>query len=186
MDSYKKAMQKIKYAQHCKPKYSEKINTFGPTGPQGLTGATGPTGPSIGLTAYGGRYSNTTQNLTLGIGTQTQIGLPTTMPNQNVTYTNANAITISQAGNYEINYFSNVSAAVATTLILAVRVNGTNIPSTILSRALSVGVGSIYSGNTIVSLLPGDIIDIAVSSALSLGVTLGTGVNATLSVKRLN
>ncbi len=158
----------------------------GPTGPQGLLGATGPTGPTGGLNAYGGKFSNTTQNLTLGIGTQTQIALPNSMPNLNTTYTPANSITVAQAGTYEINYYSNVSAAVATTLTMAVRNNGTNIASTVISRALSVGVGSIYSGSTIVTLAAGDVIDMAVSALLAVGVTLGSGVNATLSVKKIN
>lgn len=155
----------------------------GPTGPQGLTG---PTGPTAGLNAYGGKYSNTAQTLNLGIGTQTQIALPNNMPNLNTTYTPANSITVAQAGTYEINYYTNVSAAVATTLTMAIRNNGTNIASTVVSRALSVGVASIYSGSTIVTLAVGDVIDMAVSALIAVGVTLGTGVNATLSVKKLN
>lgn len=108
------------------------------------------------------------------------------MPNRGVTYTTANSINIASAGSYEINYYSNISATVATTLTLAVRVNGNNIPSATIFRTLSVGTGSIYSGSVIVTLAPGDVVDMAASATLSLGVTLGTGVNATLSVKRLN
>lgn len=146
----------------------------------------GPTGPANGLNAYGGKYSNTTQTINLGIGTQSQIALPNTLPSKDVTYTPTNSITVAQAGTYEINYYSNVSAAVATTLTMAIRVNGTNIPSTVISRALSVGVGSVYSGSTIVTLAAGDVLDMALSALLAVGVTLGSGVNATLSVKKLN
>jgi len=167
----------------------------GPTGPQGLpgvagatgpTGETGPTGPTAGLNAYGAKYSDTPQTLNISIGSQTQVPLANSMPNLNTTYTPANSITVAQAGTYEINYFSNLSAAVATTLTFAVRNNGTNIPSTIVSRVLSVGVGSIYNGSVIVTLAAGDVIDMAISALLAVGVTLGTGVNATLSVKKLN
>lgn len=108
------------------------------------------------------------------------------MPNKNMAYTTANSITVGSAGTYEINYYSNLSAALATTLTMAVRVNGTNIPSTVISRTLSVGVGSIYSGSVIVTLAANDIIDMAVSALLAVGVTLGSGVNATLSVKKIN
>lgn len=149
-------------------------------------GPTGPTGPSAGLAAYGGKYNTTSQTLNLGIGTQTQIPLPNNMPNSNTTYTPTNSITVTQAGTYEINYYSNVSAAVATTITLAIRNNGTNIPSTVINRALSIGVGSIYSGSVIVTLAAGDVIDMAISALLAVGVTLGTGVNSTLSVKKLN
>ena len=161
----------------------------GATGPQGLAGATGPTGatgPANGLNAYGGKYSDTPQTITLGIGTQSQIALPSTMPNLNTTYTPANSITVTEAGTYEINYYSNVSVALGTTVTLAVRNNGTNIPDTVISRVLSVGVGSIYSGSVIVTLTAGDVIDMAISALLAVGVTLGSGVNATLSVKKLD
>ena len=189
MNTYEKGMQSIK--NRCPSQVyilgnSGLIGPTGPTGPQWLNGITVPTGPSSGLSVYGGRFSNTTQTITLGLGTQTQIVLPSTIPSRNTTYTSTNAITVSQGGVYEINYFSNVSATVATTLTLAVRVNGTNIPSTIISRALSVGVSSIYSGSVIVTLAANDVIDMAASASLALGVTLGSGVNATLSVKKIS
>lgn len=149
-------------------------------------GPTGPTGPAAGLAAYGGKYNTATQTLNLGIGTQTQIPLPSNMPNLNTTYTPANSITVAQAGTYEINYYSNISVALGTTVTLAVRQNGTNIPNTVINRVLSVGVGSIYSGSVIVTLAAGDVIDMAISALLAVGVTLGTGVNSTLSVKKLN
>lgn len=158
----------------------------GPTGPTGLDGATGPTGPANGLNAYGGKYNNTPSTLNLIIGSATQIPLANAMPNLNTTYTPANSITVAQAGTYEINYFSNVSAAVGTTVTQAVRINGTNIPSTIISRVLAVGVGSTYTGSTIVTLAAGDVLDMAVSALLAVGLTLGAGVNATLSIKKLN
>ena len=149
-------------------------------------GPTGPIGPANGLSAYGGKYNNTTQTLNIILGAATQIPLANNMPNLNTTYTPTNSITINQAGTYEINYFSNISAALATTVTQAVRLNGTNIPSTIISRALSVGVGSIYSGSIIVTLAAGDVIDMAISALLAVGITLGTGVNATLIIKKIN
>lgn len=149
-------------------------------------GPTGPTGPSNGLSAYGGKYNNTSQTLNLVIGSATQIPLANNMPNLNTTYAPVNSIRVSQAGTYEINYFSNVSATVGTTVTQAVRVNGTNIPSTIISRALSVGVGSTYTGSTIVTLAANDVIDMAISAILAVGLTLGSGVNATLTIKKIN
>lgn len=146
----------------------------------------GPTGPSFGLNAYGGRYNNTGGSISLGIGTQSQVPLSVTMPNQNITYPTANSITVSQDGVYEINFFSNLSVALGTTVTLAVRSNGTNIPSTVISRTLSVGTSSIYSGSVIVTLSAGSIIDMAISALLAVGVTLGSGVNSTLTIKKLN
>ena len=168
------------------------VGETGPTGATGLAGVTGPTGPTGatgptgGLNAYGGRYNDTAQTINIGIGTQSQIPLSTTMPNLNTTYATANSITVTQAGTYEINYYSNMTAAAATTVTMAIRNNGTNIPSTVISRALSVGVGSIYSGSVIVTLTAGSVIDMAMSALLAVGVSLSSGVNATLSVKKLN
>lgn len=158
----------------------------GPTGPTGSQGIQGPTGPATGLNAYGGRYNNTAQTINLGVGTQSQVNLATAMPSLNVTNTGNNNIVITQAGTYEINYYVNLSAALATTVTMAVRANGTNIPSTVISRALSVGTNSIYSGSTIVTLAAGTTLDMAVSALVAVGLTLGNGVNASLSVKKLN
>lgn len=149
-------------------------------------GPTGPQGPAGGLSAYGGRFNNSASTLNLGILTQTQIPLPTTLPNSNTSYATSNSITINQTGVYEINYFLNVSVAVGTTLTLAIRNNGTNIPSTVVSRLLSVGTSSVYSGSTIVSLNSGSIIDMAISALVAVGVNLSSGVNASLTVKRIN
>lgn len=158
----------------------------GPTGPQGLVGATGPTGPTSGLAAYGGKYNNTSSTINLGIGTQSQVPLPVTMPNLNTAYTTTNSITVSQGGVYEINFYSNVSVALGTTLTLAVRANGTNIASTVISRSLSVGTSSIYSGSTLVQLPANTVIDMAASALLAVGVTLGSGTSASLTVKKIN
>ena len=108
------------------------------------------------------------------------------MAAENVTYTPANSITVGETGVYEINYSSNLSAAVGTTVTMAVRQNGTNIPSTEISRLLSVGVATPYSGSTIVNLTAGDVIDMALSALLAVGVTLGDGVNATLTIKKID
>ncbi len=104
----------------------------------------------------------------------------------NVTYTPANSITVGQTGVYEINYSSNLSAALGTTVTMAIRQNGTNIPSTVVSRLLSVGVATPFSGSTIVNLTAGDVIDMALSALLAVGITLGNGVSATLTIKKLN
>lgn len=149
-------------------------------------GPTGPTGPASGLLVYGGKYNNTSSNISLGIGTQSQVPLPVSMPNLNTTYTPVNSITVNQGGTYEINYYTNVSVAIGTTLTLAVRANGTNIQQTIVSRTLSVGTSSVYSGSVLVQLSANTIIDMAVSALVAVGVTLGSGTTATLTVKKIS
>lgn len=162
--------------------------TQGPTGPQGLqgvAGATGATGPANGLNAYGGMYSDTPQTLSIPLGGVAEIAMPTAMPTQNVTYAN-NRLTVAQAGVYEINYSLNASATLGVAVSVAVRNNGVNIPSTLISRTLAAGVGTIYQGSTIVTLAAGSVLDLAIGALLAVSVTLGSGVNATLTVKKLN
>lgn len=112
--------------------------------------------------------------------------LPTAMPLKNVTNTPANSLTVGTAGVYEINYYSNVSAALGTTVTMSVRRNGTAIPQASISRVLAVGVGSLYNGSIIIALNAGDVIDMALSALLAVGITLGGGVNTTLSVKQIS
>ncbi len=108
------------------------------------------------------------------------------MPLKNTVYTPANSITASEAGVYEINYYTNISVALGTTVTLAVRRNGTAIPQATVSRVLSVGVGSLFSGSFMIALDAGDVIDMALSALLAVGVTLGGGVNTTLTIKQID
>lgn len=161
----------------------------GATGADGIigpTGPTGPTGPANGLAAFGGRFNTTPQTLNLTIGGTTVIPLPSNMPSLDVTYAPANSITIATTGTYEINYSSTLSVLTGTTVTLAVRQNGTNIPDTIISRVLPAGVGSPFNGSIIISLSAGDVIDMAISALVAVGVTFENGVNATLTVKKLD
>ena len=107
------------------------------------------------------------------------------MPLKNVTNTPVNSLTVETTGVYEINYFSNVSAALGTTVTMSVRRNGTAIPQATISRVLSVGVSSLYSGSNIIAFTAGDVIDMALSALLAVGITLGSGVNTTLTVKQI-
>ena len=108
------------------------------------------------------------------------------MPSDNVSYTTANSVLIETAGIYEINYSTTLSVAVGTALTLAVRQNGTDIPDATISRTLSVGVGSLISGSIIITLAAGDTIDMALSALVAVGVTLGGGTSAVLTVKKLD
>ena len=163
----------------------------GPTGADGIDGATGPTGPTgptgtANLNAYGGLYNATPQTLNLTVGGTTQLPMAETMPLKNTVYTPANSITASEAGVYEINYYTNLSVALGTTVTLAVRRNGTAIPQATVSRVLSVGVGSLFNGSFMIALDAGDVIDMALSALLAVGVTLGGGVNTTLTIKQID
>ncbi len=144
--------------------------------------ATTPTG----LAAYGGRYNVTGSTLDLAAGTPTQVPLAATMPALGATYPTANEITIADAGDYEINYSALVSTTGGQSLTLAVRVNDTADPSATQTVALTGGVETPLSGSVIVTLAPGDVIDLALTSPSAADVTFGTGQTAALTVKKLD
>lgn len=119
-------------------------------------------------------------------GTPTQVALATAMPGSGVTNTPANSITVPEAGTYEVSYNAALTSANAGDVTLSVRENGTNIASTPITKTMTAGESSLFSGNSVVTLAANDVLDLAVTSTAAGDVTLGGGVNAMLTVKRLN
>lgn len=139
---------------------------------------------NAGLGAFGGLYNDEIQPISITIGTDEIVPLSSTMPSKDVTYED-DSIVIEEAGIYEINYYLYANVEVGALVTTAVRVNGDNIDSTVISRLVDVDLGTIYSGSTIVELEAGDVIDMAISALLDIEVTLGTGVNASLTIKKI-
>lgn len=173
------------------------MGSTGATGPTGLTGATGPigntgvTGPTgatgVFSAAYGGAYSNTSTTIGLGILTASQVPLPIYMASSGVNNTPANSITITQSGDYLINYvLLNITLTLAVTFTFSMRRNGINITSTTSTRTLSLGAATSFTGSTIVTLSAGDVIDMAISSLLAVSVTIPAGLNASFTVTKLS
>ena len=161
----------------------------GPTGPTGLTGPTGPTGPTgtsgTGLDSYGGRYSTIDQTFTTTTGTPTQIELANVMPALDIdTTTNPNALTITDAGDYELTYNALAEVDNAGNLTLAIRNNGTNIPGTVQTLTLTANESESFGGSIIVTLAAGSIIDLALTSTVD--TTDGTVNQASLTAKKIN
>ena len=164
----------------------------GPIGPQGLagldgaTGPTGPTGPAgTGLSAYGGRYSTTDQTFTTTTGTPTQIELPNVMPSLDIdNTTNPNALTITEAGDYELTYNTLAEVDNDGNLTLAIRNNGTNIPGTVQTLTLTANESESFGGSTIVTLPAGSVIDLALTSTVN--TTDGAVNQASLTAKKIN
>lgn len=149
--------------------------------PKGDAGTSG----TSGLTAYGGKYNNTAQTIVLNVGTQTVLPLPLSMPMNNVNST-ANGLAIQESGVYEIKYMLSTSPSLGAAITLAVRRNGSVIPSTEERHLLAAVTDSVFSGSVIADLSAGDVVDMAVSAATTLTLSLSSGVTVTLSVKKLN
>lgn len=108
------------------------------------------------------------------------------MPGTGVTNTPANSVTVPEAGTYEISYSASLMSVNAGDVTLSVRDNGTDIASTPITKTMTAGENSLFSGNTVVTLAANDVLDMAVTSTVAGDVTLGDGVNAMLTVKRLD
>lgn len=132
---------------------------------------------------YGGRINTTAQTITLAAGTPAAIPLAVTLPANGVTYQNPNAITITDPGDYMIYYsLNNGDVTEATTLTLQLRNNGVPIANTAVSSDTAANI----QGYTIQTLAAGDVIDLTITSAGAVPLTLGTGTTASLIVKQLN
>lgn len=116
----------------------------------------------------------------------TQIPLGETMASNGVTYTPANSITVTDAGVYAINFQVNPSIAAAGTVAVSVRQNNTDIPGATVSRALPANIETTISGETVLNLTAGSVIDLAIAAPIVAVVVLGAGLNATLTAKKLN
>ena len=162
----------------------------GPTGdegPQGETGPTGPTGPAYGLNAYGGIYATGTQSITLQASTAAPIELGATMPNEGVSYGTANNITIEEEGDYEINYFAEVSSSEQSPVTLSVRNNTTDVEPSPITKTLEASTVTEYNGSIIATLEAGATLNLAFESTGTPTLTLDANdLNASLTVKKLD
>lgn len=162
----------------------------GVMGPQGEIGPTGPTGPAGAalLSAYGGKYNNiTTMINTLGAGTWQQIPLVEIMDNINIVDTTENALVLEQDGIYEINYTLNISIDKPATVMVMLRVNQVMLPSTLITKKITTNDTASFNMNMIETLNAGDTIDMQISTTEdNIAVTLGSGITASLSVKKLD
>ena len=129
------------------------------------------------------------------MNTYVQIQLNQTMPLRNVT-ASANTLTITQAGDYEINYNVLMTASRAVDVAVAVRNNGTVILQTRGSQSLAIdntttiSYDGRLSASTILSLAAGSVLDLAIAAINTLPTGLDAAINgyanATLSVKKLD
>lgn len=172
----------------------------GPTGPTGSTGATGATGPggtASGLEAYGGRYNSSTQLLFFTQADQTiPVTLNSTMPARNVTYSTANSLTVTESGDYLIDYNILLNTNKSVTAAAAVRRNGAVIQQTRGSQTLSaddqtgVTFDARMTCSTIVALDADDILDLSIAIVRTLPANLDAVINgnanAALTVRRLD
>ena len=159
----------------------------GVPGPRGEIGPTGPSGYAL-LSAYGGKYNNLSATIdTQKVGTWVEVPLTDDMDNINVVNNTPNAIVLEQDGIYEINFGVNFTPSSTNIMTVMVRENSVIIPALTVVRQVSANEAVNISASTIMELKASDKLDIALSATLdNVIVTLGPGMTAYLSVKKLD
>ena len=131
-------------------------------------------------------YNNEPQLIDIVLGGSEKVAFNNTMPSLNMTPNPANdIITITEDGIYEINWNLLTSASVGILTTFGIRKNGNNLDETEFDTLVSVSAMTRYSGSVIVSLVAGDVIDMSISALLAVSLTLATGTNATLTIKKI-
>lgn len=104
---------------------------------------------------------------------------------QNVT-DGTNQLTVTNAGDYEINYGLLGSINTASTVTLTVAANGTPVTSATTTGNYEADEEFNLAGSTIATLAAGDIITLLGSAGASVTLTPNGGTNAYVTVKQLN
>ena len=164
----------------------------GATGATGITGATGVTG-STGATGVTGA-TGTVSALSYGYVYELATVIDATVAGgadvpfsnngllQDVTHTaGTTTTTITIPGVYQINFTVSITAGVGSELAIAV--NGTVDPSTVISALVATGE---ISGSFLLSLAAGDVITLRNNSAVPITMTLAPAVGASLTIVQLN
>ena len=107
------------------------------------------------------------------------------MPVLNETY-GANSITVTEDGDYEINYGLLGSVNPASTITISVNVNGTPEASGTISQDFVVGTARSMNGSTILSLDANDVVTLTVAGSATTTLTPLNNVNSYLTVKKLD
>jgi len=138
------------------------------------------------LSAFGGIYNLGEETIEPVATTPAVVPMESAMTLQDVTATPENSLTVNTAGIYEIAYSVSFTTSISQTPTVAVRVNGTVIPETAISRTLAANEEATFSANNIRVLAAGDVVDLVVTSPATLTVTLEDDLSAYLILKRLD
>ncbi len=149
--------------------------------PRGDTGASGTSTP-----AYANLYSTSQAIVNLTAATATAITLATIGVNNNVDTATANKLTITNPGDYKIEYFLSGSPSANSTLTLDVRKNGTAIDGSSISASATANEAIPLQGTILTTLNANDIIELDVASSVTANFTPSDNTNAYLIITKLN
>ena len=137
-------------------------------------------------TAYSSIYSTTQTVINLNQGTATTVTLGTTGVNYNVNNETANKLTITNAGDYKIDYFLAATSSAAATLTLDVKNSGNQIVGSNISEAVGANEAVQIQGSVLANLAVGNVLELNVASSVNSNLTPSDGTNAYLIITKLN
>ena len=156
----------------------------GETGPTGPTGPAGPPGTSA-VATFGSKYDNATNNITLEANVSQTIPLGSTGPNSGITTGTQNALTITEAGTYKVDYFFSGSPSTNANVTVEISQNTTPIASTTIVKDTTTNNDSDFVGSSINSFAAGDNISLSIESTEAVTISPSAGTNAYLNIIKL-
>lgn len=161
----------------------------GPMGEQGLPGAKGDRGEKgdpFGVSAYGERYSNSTQRFNLIANMETIIPLEQTGPSLLIDYDTTYSINVKKTGMYQINYFLNVATSVDTKYTVSVRATDSEINASDIECEAKANQISKVFGTVIAGLLENGDVSLVIRSEQNTELIFDGSTSAKLSIIKLD
>lgn len=156
--------------------------------PKGEKGDVGPQGPAgmAGTIAYGLRYINKAQEITVPANNDLILPLEETGTAFNTAYDTSNGIDIKENGVYKISYFFGCAPKTNCVLVLSPKYNGLSIPGGNVSLELTANYIGNISNSVFMSLSNGDVVTLNVTSITGATLSLNGSTNGVLSVVKIH
>ena len=144
------------------------------------------TGPSgVANSAFGRKYDNSESTITLEANIANTVPLGSTGPTSNVTTGTQNALTITEAGNYKVDYYFSGSSSDNANVTVEIKQNTTPIGSTTITKDVTANQEVDFVGSSINAFAAGDNISIGIESDTAVTVTPAAGTGAYLNIVKL-
>ena len=163
--------------------------------PKGEAGLQGPRGNKAflvlrgdpnGVGAYGERYSNSNQRISIKDNTETIIPFEETGPAIFIEYDTNYAIEIREFGMYQINYFLSIATSTDTNYVVSIKATGTKLPGSDIKVEGKANSISKVNGSVIFGLTEDDEITFVITSEQDTDLIFDGTTNAKLSVIKLD
>ncbi len=150
----------------------------GPTGPRGAPG----TSP---VSVFGRKFDDSVQNINLLPDTSFVIPISNNGDSSLINIDVENTLTITQDGNYKIDYFFSGISHENANITVEVKQNDEVINGTSIVRDTIADATTDFVGSTIAFLSAGDNISISITSTSTVTISPVIGTNAYLNIYRL-